>query len=498
MRQIVDWDEYVGQFVAVDSVDVRPRVTGYLTQVGFKDGQVVRKGQLLFVIDPRPYQAALDQAKAQAQRAAATLANAKSQAVRGQTLLNAKAISQQDYDTLVAAEKQAEADLAAAQATVRSNALNLEFTHVTAPLGGRISDRRVAPGNLVTADQTVLTNIVNLDPIRFQFEGSEGNYLKYQRENAEGTRTSSRAMANPVEIKLQDEQTYRWKGHMEFVDNTLDTSSGTIRGRAVVANPNSFITPGMFGHMRLLGSGAYRGMLVPTTRRWSPTRAGRSPMWSTPRGLSVRRCWTTGPLIDGLRGRALRPRRERQGGDQRHPARQGRQAGHPAGRQNRNPEGRLAQRLWLSVHAWQFRLHGRSGQVGFARPHEAFPLLHRAAGVRRGAGDPDHPGGSLRLSDPAGGAVSANRPADGEHQAPPIPAPRPEVLADTVATPIEEQINGVGRHALPVVQRHRRRPPDHHRHLQARHRPEHRPGAGREPASKPRRRSFRKRCATSA
>ena len=300
VRQIVDWDEYVGQFVAVDSVDVRPRVTGYLTQVGFKDGQVVRKGQLLFVIDPRPYQAALDQAKAQAQRAAATLANAKSQAVRGQTLLNAKAISQQDYDTLVAAEKQAEADLAAAQATVRSNALNLEFTHVTAPLGGRISDRRVAPGNLVTADQTVLTNIVNLDPIRFQFEGSEGNYLKYQRENAEGTRTSSRAMANPVEIKLQDEQTYRWKGHMEFVDNTLDTSSGTIRGRAVVANPNSFITPGMFGHMRLLGSGAYRGMLVPDAA--VVTDQSRQVAYVVdPKGIVRQKVLTTGPLIDGLR-----------------------------------------------------------------------------------------------------------------------------------------------------------------------------------------------------
>jgi RND family efflux transporter MFP subunit len=300
VRQIVDWDEYVGQFTAVDSVDIRPRVTGYLTSVNFKDGQVVKKGQLLFVIDPRPYQAALDQAKAQAQRAEATLTNARTQRERGQTILAAHAISQQDYDTLVAAEKQAVADLAAARATVQTNALNLQFTHVTAPLSGRISDRRVAPGNLVTTDTTVLTNIVNLNPIRFAFTGSEGNYLKYQRENAEGTRTSSRSLANPVEIKLQDEPTYRWKGRMEFVDNSLDTSSGTIRGRAVVPNPNNFLTPGMFGHMRLLGSGAYRGLLVPD-EAVSADQSRQVVLALDAHNVARQKVVVTGPLIDGLR-----------------------------------------------------------------------------------------------------------------------------------------------------------------------------------------------------
>ncbi len=300
VRQIVDWDEYVGQFTAVDSVDIRPRVTGYLTSVNFKDGQVVAKGQLLFVIDPRPYQAALDQAKAQAQRAEATLTNARTQRERGQTILNAHAISQQDYDTLAAAEKQAAADLAAARATVATNALNLQFTHVTAPLSGRISDRRVAPGNLVTADTTVLTNVVNLNPIRFAFTGSEGNYLKYQRENAEGTRTSSRTMANPVEIKLQDEPAYRWKGRMEFVDNALDTSSGTIRGRALVPNPNNFLTPGMFGHMRLLGSGAYRGMLVPD-EAVSADQSRQIVLTVDPHNVVRQKVVVAGPLIEGLR-----------------------------------------------------------------------------------------------------------------------------------------------------------------------------------------------------
>lgn len=262
-KSIVDWDDYVGQFVAVDSVDVRPRVTGYLTSVAFRDGQTVKKGQLLFVIDPRPYQALVDQSKAQVARQEATLANAAAQRKRSETLLAAHAVSQQDFDTLVAAEKQAAADLAAAKATLQTNLLNLGFTHVTAPMSGRVSDRRVAPGNLVTQDSTVLTNIVNLDPIRFAFTGSEGNYLKYQRQNQAGTRTSSRFAANPVEIRLQDENSYRWRGQMEFVDNAVDVNSGTIRGRAVVKNPNMFLTPGMFGHMRLLGSGRYPGLLVP-------------------------------------------------------------------------------------------------------------------------------------------------------------------------------------------------------------------------------------------
>jgi RND family efflux transporter MFP subunit len=260
---VVDWDDFLGQFVAVDSVDVRPRVSGYLQSVGFKDGDYVKKGQVLFIIDPRPYQAALDQAKGGLAHAQAAVVNARDQAARGETLLAAKAISQQAYEVLVATERQAAADVVSAQAAVSTAALNLSFTRVTASLPGRISDRRVAPGNLVTADTTVLTNIVNLDPIRFAFTGSEALYLKYERENAAGTRTSSRRAANPVEIRLQDEPTYRWKGRMDFVDNALDAGSGTIRGRAVIANPDHFLTPGMFGHLRLLGSGSYPALLIP-------------------------------------------------------------------------------------------------------------------------------------------------------------------------------------------------------------------------------------------
>lgn len=299
-KRVVDWDDYVGHFDAVDQVDVRPRVSGYLQSVGFKDGAVVHKGQVLFVIDPRPYQAALDLAKAQAARTQATLANARTALTRGKTLLDARAVSQEDYDNRLAAEKQAEADLEAAQAQVRSAALNLEFTRVVAPLSGRVSDRRVAPGNLVTADVTVLTSIVDTDPIRFSFEGSEGLYLKYQRENRDGSRRSSRPQANPVEIRLQDETEYRWKGHMEFVDNALNTSAGTIRGRAVVDNRDGFLTPGMFGHLRLLGSGAYDALLVPD-QSVVTDQNNQIVYVVNPGGDVVRKIVQVGPLMDGLR-----------------------------------------------------------------------------------------------------------------------------------------------------------------------------------------------------
>ena len=290
-KTVVDWDDYLGQFQAVDSVDLRPRVSGYLQSVGFRDGDVVKKG---------PYQAALDQAKGQAAHAQAALANAKTEEARGQQLLAAHAISQQAYDTLLATERQATADLVAAEATVRTNALNLGFTRVTAPLNGRISDRRVSPGNLVTADTTVLTNIVNLNPIWFSFTGSEALYLKYQRANKNGTRESSRITPNPVEVRLQDETSYDWKGHMDFVDNAMDQGSGTIRGRAVIDNPGNFLTPGMFGHMRLLGSGPYTAMLVPDQA--VVTDQTRQAIYVVGAdGMVTERMVEVGPIADGLR-----------------------------------------------------------------------------------------------------------------------------------------------------------------------------------------------------
>jgi len=257
VREVTDWDDYAGRFEAVDAVEVRPRVSGLLESVHFKDGQTVRKGQLLFTIDPRPIAAQLAQSQAQLARARAAQANAEAAYKRGRTLSENRLISEADLELLAAAHLQAAADVEAAQANVRSNALNLEFTRVIAPLDGHISRHRLAAGNLVEAGATLLTTIVTLDPIRFVFDAPESALLKYKRQQA------GSAARNAVDIRLQDEKDYRWKGHIEFIDNALDESSGTIRARALVANPAGFLTPGMFGQMRRFESQPVRAMLIP-------------------------------------------------------------------------------------------------------------------------------------------------------------------------------------------------------------------------------------------
>lgn len=298
--KLIDWDDYVGRFEAINSVDIRPRVTGYLQSIAFRDGQMVRKGQLLFVIDPRPYQAVLNQARGQRERAVAALNNAKVELTRAQSLLAAHAIPEQQYQIRVAAEQQAAADLTSANGSVETAALNMRFTHVTAPLSGRISDRRVAPGNLVTQDATILTNISDLDPIRFTFDGAEALYLKYERQAQAGKRRPSRTYANPVEIRLQDQSSYVIKGRMDFVDNVLDPNSGTIRGRALVPNPELLLTPGMFGHLRLLGSGTYDGLLVPDEAVVSQ-QSDQVVFVVDTKHIVRQRKVTTGPLVNGLR-----------------------------------------------------------------------------------------------------------------------------------------------------------------------------------------------------
>jgi RND family efflux transporter MFP subunit len=258
VREVTDWDDYSGRFVAVDSVEVRPRVSGLLQSVHFKDGDTVKKGQLLFVIDPRPFAARLAQSKAQLARAQAAQVNAEAAYKRGASLIASHVISDSDLEALTAARLQATADVEAAQANVQTNALDLEFTRVVAPLDGHISSHRLAPGNLVAAGTTLLTTIVTLDPIRFVFDAPESALLRYKREQG-----SSRGNGNAVDIRLQDEKQYSWKGQIEFVDNALDEGSGTIRARALVANPAGFLTPGMFGHMRRFDAQPIKAMLIP-------------------------------------------------------------------------------------------------------------------------------------------------------------------------------------------------------------------------------------------
>lgn len=294
-REVVDWDDFVGQFESPASVQVRPRVSGYVMAVAFKDGQTVRKGQLLFRIDPRPYQAAYDQAKAQTARAAAALADAKTELARSNALLSVHATSQEDVDTRQAAEKTGEADLAAAQAAQRTAALNLGFTDVIAPIAGRASDSRAMPGNLVTQDQTVLTSIVSLDPIRFRFTGAEAQFLKYQREGL-----LDGGAQPPVQIRLQDETDYRWPGRLAFVDNAYDPASGVISAYALVANPSDLLTPGMFGHMRMQGSRPYLGLLVPDQA--IVVDQSREVVYVVDgRGAVAQKRVELGPVVNGLR-----------------------------------------------------------------------------------------------------------------------------------------------------------------------------------------------------
>lgn len=255
--QVRDWDEVVGRFLSIQAVDVRPRVSGYVTQIAFRDGQDVRAGQLLFIIDPRPYEATLARARATVQRQIATLANAQLELTRARNLVQANAASDQEYQTRLVAAQQAAADLATARADEATAALNVGFTHVRAAVSGRISDRRVNPGNLVTADQTILTSIVTLDPIRFEFDAPESLFLKYDQRGGRG------ALGASVEVRLQDERDFQHRGHIEFIDNQVSPTAGTIRGRAIIPNPDKKLTPGLFGQLRVSSPASHQALLVP-------------------------------------------------------------------------------------------------------------------------------------------------------------------------------------------------------------------------------------------
>jgi RND family efflux transporter MFP subunit len=266
VTRMTEWDEYTGRFEPTDSVEVRARVDGYLDSIHFRDGAVVKPGDLLFVIDPRPYEAVLEGARADVVRAQTRVELATTDFTRGEALFAIRGISQEEFDKRTQARKEAEAALIVARAAERTAALNVEFTRVRAPIGGRISENFVSVGNLVSGGQagsTRLTTIVAIDPIQFVFDVSESDYLKYSRLNATGERPGSRDTPNPVRIRLLDETVFTHKGRMDFVDNRLDPTSATMRGRALVPNPGAFLTPGQFGRVQLLGSGEFDAMLVP-------------------------------------------------------------------------------------------------------------------------------------------------------------------------------------------------------------------------------------------
>ena len=268
-RTLFDFDEYVGRFTAVNSVEMRARVSGYLDRVHFKDGQTVKQGDLLFTIDKRPFQNTLDQARSNLTLAQSNLAYTESDYSRGQQLVRDKTITEQVFEQRSQAFRNAQASVANAQAALKQAELDLEFTELRAPVTGRIGDRRVSPGNLVTGgttgNTTLLATIVSTDPIYFEFTFDEASYLRYERLSSSGSDVASRGGGTQVALKLIDENNFAHEGRMDFVDNVIDRSTGTIRGRAVFANANGVFTPGMFARVRVPASAPYDALLLPDT-----------------------------------------------------------------------------------------------------------------------------------------------------------------------------------------------------------------------------------------
>jgi len=261
-RKITESDEFTGRFEAVERVELRPRVSGYIASVNFKEGSEVRKGDVLFVIDPRPYQAERDKAGAGLAQARSQLVLARTERERGTRLLAQHAISQEEYDTRTAGSEQAEANVEAAKAALDAAALNLEFTRVTAPISGRISRALVTSGNFVTSGQTPLTTLVSLDPIYVTFDGDEQEYLKYSKVARESTAGQAGETRSPVQVGLASESGYPHEGVMVFLDNALDPATGTIRSRALLDNHARQFTPGLFARIRLLGAAQHDAVLV--------------------------------------------------------------------------------------------------------------------------------------------------------------------------------------------------------------------------------------------
>jgi len=260
--EVVDWDTFTGRFEAPETVKLRPRVSGYIDQVRFAEGRDVKKGDVLFVIDQRPYQVQFERTQADYVRMQARSQLAASELARSQKLLAAHAVSQEEYDQRASERAQARADELAAHAAMNAAKLNLEYTQVTSPIDGRISRAEVTTGNYVSAGETILTSLVSLDPIYVYFEGDEQTYLKYMNLAKLGERPSSRENANPVFIGLANEDDFPHAGKMNFVDNALSPETGTIRARAQIDNPEHLFTPGMLARVKLQGSGKYQATLI--------------------------------------------------------------------------------------------------------------------------------------------------------------------------------------------------------------------------------------------
>jgi len=303
-QSVTDFDEYVGRFVSIDMVEIRARVPGYLDKVQFEDGQIVKAGDLLFTIDRRPFETTLAQTKANLAQARANLSFAESDLARGQQLVRDKTITEQTFDQRTQAKRVAEASVAAQEAAVRQAELDLQFTELRAPVAGRIGDRRVSPGNLVTGgtggNTTLLATIVSIDPIRFEFTFDEASYLRYERLASGGADAASRGKGVKVMLRLIDEADFTHEGTVDFVDNVIDRSSGTIRGRAQIPNPKGLFTPGMFARVRVPASLPYDALLVPDVAIGSE-QVRKYVMVVGADNTATQKYVTLGQLVNGLR-----------------------------------------------------------------------------------------------------------------------------------------------------------------------------------------------------
>ena len=301
-KSITEWDEYTGRFVPVATVEVRARVSGFIESIHFKDGQIVKKDDLLFVIDQRPYQIAVEQAKADLERARAKYDIATSDVDRATALVRNQTLTEREFDTRKSTQRDAAGQVGSGEAALKQAQLNLEWSEVRAPIAGRISDRRVDAGNLITGGQTgatLLTSIVTLDPIHFAFDGSEADFIRYLRLAASGVRQSSRDTPNPVAVRLADETEFKHQGRMDFVDNVVNTKTGTIRGRAIFDNKDGLLTPGFFGRLRLYG-GQRDAFLIPDSVI-SSDQASKIVFTVADDGTVGTKKVELGPIVDGLR-----------------------------------------------------------------------------------------------------------------------------------------------------------------------------------------------------
>jgi multidrug efflux system membrane fusion protein len=299
-KQVSDWDEYVGRIEAIEAVELRPRVAGYLAGVHFREGSLVNKGDLLFSIDDREYKAAVNAARADIARADARINLAKTEYARSEKLIEARAVSKGELETRRSELAQANADRQAAQARFEQAQLNLEFTRIEAPIAGRVGAALVKPGNLVAPGETLLSTLVSVDPVHVVFEGDERAYLRYQEMARDGSRESSRDAANPVEVALTTENEFRHRGTMDFVDNTVNPATGTIRGRAVLPNPDGALTPGLFARVRLLGAAPREALLIHDQAVL--TDQDRKYVYVVAEGnQAMRKDIVLGEAIDGLR-----------------------------------------------------------------------------------------------------------------------------------------------------------------------------------------------------